>query len=192
MSVNCQIIIQNKQATIQDLDENCSTIIEHKIQNFFNFTRYSKEVSIKIDDFILECLKTSKFIKFDNKIINFDNSIEYEYESGEILKVNTQKDSEICGIVLPSRTFIDEDYSVKICIDNNKLSIIDDCGTKYTMETVHCSKMKESQEQYFNSGFIMNILKQNINTFCKVYMKKDFPICFEFTSKRIFVAPLSI
>ena len=192
MSVNCQIIIQNKQATIQDLDENCSTIIEHKIQNFFNFTKYNKEVSLKIDDFILECLKTSKFIKFDNKIINFDNSIEYEYESGEILEVNTQKDSEICGIVLPSRTFIDEDYTVKICINDNKLIIDDDCGTKYRLETIHCSKLKESQEQYFNSEFIMKVLKQNLNTFCKVHMKKDFPICFEFTNKRIFIAPLSI
>ena len=48
MSTNCHIVIRNEKATIQDIDESCSTITEHKIQNFFNFTEYIDEVSIKI------------------------------------------------------------------------------------------------------------------------------------------------
>ena len=192
MSLECRLIVQNNTATIQEMNEDFATITEYKIQKLFNFTKYKTEVSIKIDDFIIENLKTSRFIKFDNKIINFDNLIEYEYESGEILEVNTQSDSEICGIVIPSRIFIEEDYSVKVCIEDKKLIIDDECGTKYKLETIYCSKLKESQEQTFNSKFIMNVFKHNLNNFCKVFMKKDFPICFEFSDKRIFIAPLMV
>lgn len=190
MSTNCQLIIQNKKVSVQELDENVSTIIEYKIHNFINFTKYNKEVSIKIDDFILECLKTSRFIKFDNKIINFDNSIEYEYETGDILEVHTQSGSEVCGVVLPSKIFMDDDYSIKIYIEDKKLIINDECGTKFSLETIHCSKMKETQCQCFNSKFIINVFKKNLDTFCIVHMKKDFPICFEFSDKKIFIAPL--
>ena len=192
MSLECRLIVKNNTATIQEMNEDFATITEYKIQKLFNFTKYKTEVSIKIDDFIIENLKTSRFIKFDNKIINFDQLIEYEYESGEILEVNTQSDSEICGIVIPSRIFIEEDYSVKVCIEDKKLIIDDECGTKYRLETIHCSKSKESQEQTFNSKFIMNVFKHNLNNFCKVFMKKDFPICFEFSEKRIFIAPLMV
>lgn len=176
------------------MDEEYATIVEHRIQNFFNFHDYKKEVSIKINDFILKCLQTSRFISFDNKIINFDNSLEYEYESGEILEVHTQPDSEICGVVIPNEqyiNFMDEDYGFKLCIEDNELIMNDECDTKFKLKTVYCSKLKESQEQTFNSKFLINVFKTNLNSFCKVYMKKEFPICFEFTNKRIFVAPLS-
>ena len=78
----------------------------------------------------------------------------------------------------------------KIYIEDKKLIINDECGTKFSLETIHCSKMKETQGQCFNSKFIINVFKKNLDTFCIVHMKKDFPICFEFSDKRIFIAPL--
>jgi len=170
------------------MDDDIAQISEYKIPSLCNNENDETEISIEIDNFIIECIEKYNYMYFDNKTINFDDRIEYTYDQGDIMDLCISKESSIIGVILPEICCLESDNRIGVKTENGYIKFNDSCGRIFKLK-VYDFNLKIIEE-FFNSSYIMDVMKKNKNTFCKIYLAKDFPICFEFCDKRVFITPL--
>lgn len=145
-----------------------------------------------LNDFLLECFENYRIFQVSEKKITFENDIVYAYEEGQILELDFQPESSCHGYVIPSSVkLLESDRELYVSTTSSgTFGMDDEEGKFFRMEPKVSFKKKHIDRVTFFSTYIRDILVDNSNKFCKIYLKNDFPICFEFHDKKIFVAPI--
>lgn len=170
---------------------------DYDIPVLIQSSKKDEEVCATIDEFILDCLETYRIFKINSTHIYFnDDEVFYKYEPGEILEaVVPSKDCACHGIILPppeKLKLIEDRISLHISFSKDgNLCLDDDCGKMLTLKKVFSFHKKNIDPIIFNSFYVLEVLKNYPNEFCKVYMNEDYPLCFEFINKRVFVSPIT-
>jgi hypothetical protein len=186
------VIVTQKQAIIQYIDDSTSTLTEYDIPLMYCDNDEMKETAFIIDEFILECCKKYRGLGIGSKTLYFEDAITYDFEEGEIMERDTTKQI-VRGCFIVSQEIIElleEDIIIKISIDNNFLKLDDDCGKVLKIKmSLNFGKFTISPQK-FNSTYFVEAVKKHYGQFCKIYMENEQPLCLEFNNKRIFIAPI--
>ena len=184
------IINKKNEANLQWIDEDCVSILEYKIP-IFSTSNEDIEIAVKIDEFIIECLKNYNYFWVDKKTINFENQVSYEYEEGDIMEVHIHNSCINRMFTIPNPKLIEPDIEVQVEFEKKYMTIDDHCGKKIKFNFILLENEEESPKQCFNSRYLIDFFEKHQGRLCKVYLTNEpFPICFEFPEFRMFIAPI--
>jgi hypothetical protein len=184
------------QATVQYADDDYVTLTEHLIPVFHHATSTVplEEVSIKVDEFILQCINQySSMSVFDNGIVTFgtgSGEVTYRYTEGSIIEMVTRLPPLMCCFETRDLP-LTEVETVILTTTSKKLNI----GKVFHLPTVYVfDEMKEPVQ--FQTKYVLDAIRgDGCGGLCKMYLEPEFPVCFETVKasgvkKRVFIAPL--
>ena len=188
---NATLIITKKKAYLHQLNDENTSIIEHKIQIVHSDSKKDEEIAVIIDEFIIDCLDIYYSVKIDSQNITFDDKVVYEYEQGTITELETRKESLVFSMSIPEKIILEDEIQVKISVSNDGYFIIDDdCGKIIKIKILNFFKKNKFNFLKFNSSFLKDFFNENPKKFCKVFTSDEFPLCFETFDKRTFISPI--
>lgn len=184
------LMYSNSECFVQKND-NDVVLTEHVVPLLYTNETDDFDVSIYLDETILQCLNIYKLVKVDGKKIYFDGKVVYTYEKSSEEFLETKFSEKCCILTIPkieSQLFGDNE---RLMLSFSKeLFIKNTVGLHFKFQLCH---LFEKCEVDVNSSYLIDIFKKNENSSCVVYCKKNSPLCFEFfePKKRIFLAPLT-
>ena len=188
---NTTLVIIKKNAFLHQVNDENTTITEHKIPIIHSDSKKDEEIAVIINDFIIDCLNIYCSLKIDRTNITFDDKVVYEYEQGAITELETMKESLIFSMSIPEKIILEDEIQVKISVSNDGYFIIDDdCGKIIKIKILNFFKKNKFKCLNLNSTFLKEFFNENPKKFCKVFTSDEFPLCFETFDKRTFISPI--
>lgn len=182
------LVYSKNTCFIQTMCDDEVVFTEYTVPILFSNEDEIQEISILIDEKIIECAKTYEIAKVDGKKIYFDSEVIYEYEESTVIEWNDTLPKESCILKIPKiPNLLGDGERVHISF-SRQLFIKNDVGITLKFPTV--VNLFEQQKVDVNSKYLLEIFNENVGRTCTVRYEKESVLCFEFIGKKIYLAPL--